>query len=222
MDRKPRGSEHEAGRTRRRTVDALRDGSSSKQRYRVHKLYDAADQEAFLRAVGASIRGIATGGQRRHRGASSTPAPTWRSSARSASAPTPSTWRTRKSAASPSATRRTCSTTRSPTPRSCCCLRPSASFVAYDRYVREGRWVSEGAPPLTRGIAGLKVGIVGLGRIGRVIAEKLQVVPLPRRLFRPHERPDAPYPYLCRSGGAGARQRRADRHRAGRRGDAGT
>jgi len=35
--------------------------------------------------------------------------------------------------------------------------------------------VKEGAPPLTRGIAGKQVGIVGFGRIGKAIAAKLSV-----------------------------------------------
>jgi len=47
-------------------------------------------------------------------------------------------------------------------------------LVAYDRYVRDGRWANEGSPPLTRGLAGKRVGIVGLGRIGKTISDKLQ------------------------------------------------
>lgn len=42
-------------------------------------------------------------------------------------------------------------------------------------YLQAGRWASEGNAPLSRGIAGLKVGILGLGRIGKVVAEKLGV-----------------------------------------------
>ncbi len=48
-------------------------------------------------------------------------------------------------------------------------------IVAYDKYVRAGRWRAEGDPPLTRSVAGKQIGIVGLGRIGKTIAEKLQV-----------------------------------------------
>jgi lactate dehydrogenase-like 2-hydroxyacid dehydrogenase len=43
---------------------------------------------------------------------------------------------------------------------------------ASDRFVREGEW-SAGAFPLTSGLAGKKVGIVGLGRIGQGIARRL-------------------------------------------------
>ena len=48
-------------------------------------------------------------------------------------------------------------------------------IVTQDAYVRAGKWVSEGTAPLTRGIAGQKVGIVGMGRIGQATAEKLGV-----------------------------------------------
>src|SRR5687768_1812871 len=74
-------------------------------------------------------------------------------------------------------------------------LAATRKLVAYDRYVREGRWVREGDPPLTRGIAGRQVGIVGLGRIGRVIAEKLKPFHCEVAYFARHPRPDAPYRY---------------------------
>src|SRR4051812_10316267 len=42
-----------------------------------------------------------------------------------------------------------------------------------DRYLREGRWL-EKPYPLTPTLRGRKVGIVGLGRIGRAIAKRLE------------------------------------------------
>lgn len=42
-----------------------------------------------------------------------------------------------------------------------------------DRHVRDGAWRSAGAYPLTRSLAGKRVGIVGLGRIGKGIAARL-------------------------------------------------
>lgn len=48
-------------------------------------------------------------------------------------------------------------------------------IVAYDKYIRDGKWESEGLPPLTRGLSGKKVGILGLGRIGMALVEKLKV-----------------------------------------------
>ncbi|MEM7025370.1 MAG: NAD(P)-dependent oxidoreductase, partial [Pseudomonadota bacterium] len=40
-----------------------------------------------------------------------------------------------------------------------------------DRYLRAGRWPKEGDPPLASSLAGRKLGILGLGRIGRRVAE---------------------------------------------------
>lgn len=43
---------------------------------------------------------------------------------------------------------------------------------AADRYVRQGRWVQGPVFPLGRKVSGAKLGIVGLGRIGRTIARR--------------------------------------------------
>jgi hydroxypyruvate reductase 2 len=67
--------------------------------------------------------------------------------------------------------------------------------VAYDRYVREGRWAKEGDPPLTRGLAGRRIGIVGMGRIGRVIADKLTVFHCGIGYFARNRRSDLPYDF---------------------------
>ncbi|MCB8882071.1 2-hydroxyacid dehydrogenase [Acidisoma cellulosilytica] len=50
----------------------------------------------------------------------------------------------------------------------------SRNLVANDRYLRAGQWPRAGDPPLGRGIAGRIIGIVGLGRIGMVIAQRLE------------------------------------------------
>ncbi|HEY9313653.1 2-hydroxyacid dehydrogenase [Williamsia sp.] len=46
-------------------------------------------------------------------------------------------------------------------------------FSAADRFVRAGRWPREGNVPLTRKVSGSRVGIIGLGRIGTAIADRL-------------------------------------------------
>jgi lactate dehydrogenase-like 2-hydroxyacid dehydrogenase len=53
-------------------------------------------------------------------------------------------------------------------------LATTRRLVRDDRYVRDGRWTGFGAAPLTRSIAGTKVGILGMGRIGETIARKLE------------------------------------------------
>lgn len=43
-----------------------------------------------------------------------------------------------------------------------------------DRYVRDGRWETQGAMPLSRKMSGARLGIVGLGRIGQAIARRAE------------------------------------------------
>ena len=52
-------------------------------------------------------------------------------------------------------------------------LATSRELVFNDAYVRAGRWAKEGSTPLTRSVEGKTFGILGLGRIGERIAEKL-------------------------------------------------
>ena len=54
-------------------------------------------------------------------------------------------------------------------------LAVSRNLIVDDKWVREGNWVNKGAAPLTQSIEGKRVGILGMGRIGETIAEKLQV-----------------------------------------------
>ncbi|WP_292019540.1 MULTISPECIES: NAD(P)-dependent oxidoreductase [unclassified Brevundimonas] len=65
-----------------------------------------------------------------------------------------------------------------------------------DAYVRTGRWASEGPPPLSRRASGLKYGLLGLGRIGRAIAERL--APLAGEIAYHTRRPvaDAPWRHV--------------------------
>ncbi len=50
------------------------------------------------------------------------------------------------------------------------CLR---RFGAADRFVREGRWATEGVFPYARDLTGSTVGILGLGRLGAAVATRL-------------------------------------------------
>ena len=64
----------------------------------------------------------------------------------------------------------------------------------HDRYVRDGRWLKGGAP-LTGELTGAKVGILGLGRIGKEIARRLQAFKMRIAYHGRSEQPDEPYPY---------------------------
>lgn len=52
-------------------------------------------------------------------------------------------------------------------------LATSRKLVQADKYLRAGRWPSEGGFPLTRSVQDRTVGILGLGRIGQAIADRL-------------------------------------------------
>lgn len=145
------------------------------ERYALHKLYEADDREAFLKEVGPRIKAMATNG---HYGASASlidACPdlgiisSWGvgtdnidlEHARRRGIPVCNTPGVLDDDVANLAIAFLLSTTR--------------NFVASDRYVRAGRWKREGPPPHARSIAGRQVGIVGMGRIGRAIGEKLGV-----------------------------------------------
>jgi lactate dehydrogenase-like 2-hydroxyacid dehydrogenase len=52
-------------------------------------------------------------------------------------------------------------------------LAVSRNMVTNDAYVRAGRWATEGSAPLSRSVQDRTVGILGLGRIGQAIADRL-------------------------------------------------
>ncbi len=59
-----------------------------------------------------------------------------------------------------------------------------------DRRVRDGQW---GGAPLRPSLRGRKAGVVGLGRIGREIADRLAAHGLAVSWWGPRAKPDAPY-----------------------------
>jgi lactate dehydrogenase-like 2-hydroxyacid dehydrogenase len=67
-------------------------------------------------------------------------------------------------------------------------------FSAADRFVRAGGWLK--APyPLTTQVSGKRLGIVGLGRIGRVIARRASGFDMEVRYHNRRVVPDLPYAY---------------------------
>lgn len=63
-----------------------------------------------------------------------------------------------------------------------------------DRYVRDGLWETKGPMAFGRRVWGLKVGILGLGRIGLEIARRCEAFKL-EVSYHSRQRKDAPYPY---------------------------
>lgn len=69
------------------------------------------------------------------------------------------------------------------------------SLPAADRFVRDGRWLAGRYPDTTK-VSGQPVGIVGLGRIGRAIARRLDGFGCQISYNSRGTHPDAPYPYV--------------------------
>lgn len=47
-------------------------------------------------------------------------------------------------------------------------------IVGASQWIKSGNWASKGAFPLQRSLSGVSVGVAGLGRIGRAVAQRLQ------------------------------------------------
>ena len=65
-----------------------------------------------------------------------------------------------------------------------------------DRYLREGRWLKE-AFPLSPTLRGRTVGIVGLGRIGKAIAQRVEAFGVPVSYHGRSQQADVSYPYYA-------------------------
>lgn len=65
-----------------------------------------------------------------------------------------------------------------------------------DRFVRRGDWLA-GELRFGRALRGRRLGIVGLGRIGRAIAERSTPFGMSIAYTGPRQKPDAPYPFFA-------------------------
>lgn len=70
----------------------------------------------------------------------------------------------------------------------------SRNIIAADRFVQNGDWV-HGSFPLANRASGKRLGIIGLGRIGRAIARRAQGFDMDIRYFGRRVRPDVPYTF---------------------------
>jgi lactate dehydrogenase-like 2-hydroxyacid dehydrogenase len=62
-----------------------------------------------------------------------------------------------------------------------------------DRYVRSGQWAEKGDYALTQSLRDRTVGMVGLGRIGKAIARRLDAMRVPVVYHARRAQPDVPY-----------------------------
>jgi hydroxypyruvate reductase len=67
-------------------------------------------------------------------------------------------------------------------------------FAASDRYTRSGQWLKAPYPLATR-VSGKRLGILGLGRIGQVVARRASGFDMEVRYHNRSPKPDTPYTY---------------------------
>lgn len=63
------------------------------------------------------------------------------------------------------------------------------------RWIQEGNWVNKGMMPLSTSVRGKKLGIVGLGRIGKAVANRAEAFGIDVSYHGRNSQPDSPYPY---------------------------
>lgn len=74
-------------------------------------------------------------------------------------------------------------------------LATARQIVFADKYVRAGRWKPQCDPSLGNSLTGKKVGIVGLGGIGKKVAKRCQGFEMDVFYYGPREKKDQPYIY---------------------------
>src|SRR5215831_2586801 len=75
-------------------------------------------------------------------------------------------------------------------------LASARRIIAADRYVRDGQW-AKGAIGLAHKVTGKRLGVLGLGGIGRAIADRAAAFKMAVRYCGPRRKPDAPYDYVA-------------------------
>jgi len=73
-------------------------------------------------------------------------------------------------------------------------LMTGRDFVRADRFVRSGEWMRRSLPLATK-LSGKSVGILGLGRIGKAIARRVEAMGM-RVAYTGRKRQDVPYRYV--------------------------
>ena len=74
-------------------------------------------------------------------------------------------------------------------------LSTARSLGAAERYVRAGQWGNTALPLSGVRVTGKNLGIIGLGRVGRAIAERSAGFRMPVRYYGRKARPDAPWEF---------------------------
>src|SRR5712672_1937695 len=75
-------------------------------------------------------------------------------------------------------------------------LASARRILAADRFVREGRW-TKGPIGLGRQVTGKRLGVLGLGAIGRAIADRATGFRMTVHYCGPRRKPDTPYEFVA-------------------------
>ncbi len=76
-------------------------------------------------------------------------------------------------------------------------LASARQIIFADRYVRDGDWAAKGPIPFGRSVGGKTVGVIGLGGIGRAIADRAAAFRMRVIYQGPRRKADAPYEYIA-------------------------
>jgi lactate dehydrogenase-like 2-hydroxyacid dehydrogenase len=76
-------------------------------------------------------------------------------------------------------------------------LASARQIVFGDHYVRDGSWAAKGPIPLGRSVGGKTMGVLGLGGIGRAIADRGAAFRMRVIYNGPRRKPDAPYEFVA-------------------------
>ena len=166
-------------------------------RYAVHRLHRAADPRALLASVGPKVRGVVTGG------GTGVPAALW--------AQLPALEIVAVNGVGLDAVDLDLAAARGVTVTTTpgvltddvadlaigLWLSLARRMMVGDRFVRQGRWTPGANPPLASRASGRRVGVLGLGQIGRAIAAR--AAPFAAGIAYHSRRPvdDAPYAYAA-------------------------
>lgn len=164
------------------------------EKFTIHRLWDAADRDAFLDEVGPRIRGVVTGGHKPVDAAMIDRLPRLEIVSNFGVG--------YDSVDAAHAGRRGVIVTNTPDVLTDevadtamgLLIMTARELSAAERWLRDGLWVEKGPYPLTHGtLRGKTMGIVGLGRIGRAIAGRADAFGMPVVYHNRREVPDAPY-----------------------------
>jgi lactate dehydrogenase-like 2-hydroxyacid dehydrogenase len=166
-----------------------------KERFVVHELWKAADRDAFLREIAGRVRGVAAGG-----GHNRVDAALFDALPKLQIISSFGVGYDHVDAAE--AGRRGLIVTNTPDVLTDevadlaigLLLATVRQLPQVDRYLREGKWL-QGAYPLTTSLRKRSVGIVGLGRIGKAVAHRLEAFGLPVSYHGRSRQTDVDYRY---------------------------